>query len=394
VTAGYVGRGRPATPDYSIRSAARTVVPIWAVFTFLRWTVALLAGRLLTPTDTFAEASGLRSLVATWDAGIFLAIADDGYPEHDPLRAAYFPGWPLAERVLAGPLSLVTGGQAAPLLAGVLLTTVLSLGAALLIHRIADEQLGRTAAFWAVVLLMAWPSAAFLTTLYSESLYLVAAMGAWWLAMRHRWLLAGLLCGVASFTRVTGVFLCIALVVMYATTVRRGLERFRWENLAGVLLGTWGVVAFFAYLFAQTGDLLAWSHTQQAGWGRATVTPWSSLQTTWTMMTSTALDNADWRWQMAADFVIVVVCATLAVVMARRRYWPELTLTVLTIGSVVTATSYISVTRYTLSIFPLMVLGGSLLAAVRLRYAALVVGVSTAWMSVVMGLFALGYWAG
>jgi hypothetical protein len=371
------------------------VLPIWGTFTALRWLVTLTVGRLVTPDDTFAGTSGVRALVGIWDAGIFLAIADGGYPlDDDPFRAAFFPGWPLAERIASLPLSMVVDQEAAFVAGGVLLTSGLSLVAALLLHRIAYAQFGRAAASWAVVLLMAWPSAAFLTTLYSESLYLVAAMGAWLLATQRRWAAAGLLCGVASFTRVTGVFLCIALVVMYLTTAARGRERFRWADVGGVLLGGWGVVAYFAYLFASTGDLMAWSHSQAAGWDRRTVAPWSSLQATWALMTSTELDNADWRWQMLADIVIVVVVVALAVVMAMRRYWPELTLTVLTLGTVITSTSYISVTRYTLSIFPLMVLGGSLLARLRPRPAAVVAGVSTVWMSGVMAMFALGYWAG
>jgi hypothetical protein len=52
------------------------------------------------------------------------------------------------------------------------------------------------------------------------------------------------------------------------------------------------------------------------------------------------------------------------------------------------------VTRYTLTVFPLMVVGGSLLARVRPSVAAAAVAASAAWMSAVMGAFALGYWAG
>lgn len=393
-TVSYKGRRRAASA-YPLPLSLRAVVPIWGTFTALRWLVALTVGHLATPDDTFAGTTGLRALLGTWDAGIFLAIADGGYPlDDDPFRAAFFPGWPVAERAASWPLSLLVDQEAALVGAGVLLTTGLSLVAALLLHRIAHAQFGREAASWAVVLLMAWPSAAFLTTLYSESLYLVAAMGAWLLATQRRWTTAGLLCGVASFTRVTGVFLCVALVVMYLTTVARGRQRFRWVDVGGVLLGGWGVVVYFAYLFATTGDLLAWSHSQAAGWDRRTVAPWSSLQATWALMTSTELDNADWRWQMLADIVIVLVVAALAVVMAIRRYWPELTLTVLTLGTVITSTSYISVTRYTLSVFPLMILGGSLLSRLRRRRAVVIAGVSTVWMSGVMGAFALGYWAG
>jgi hypothetical protein len=393
---GYVGRRRSA-PTYSLRGSLRLVLPLWGGFTALRWGVAVLVVHVVTPSTTFAGTSGLQALVGTWDAGIFLAIAGEGYaidPDQDPFRAAYFPGWPLAERALAWPLSLVAGRDNGLIAAALVLTTVLSLGASLLLHRIAYEQFGPTAARWALVLFLAWPSAAFLTTLYSESLYLVAAMGAWLLAARERWVLAGLLCGVASFTRVTGVFLGVALAVMYVQTVLRDRERFRWGGLTALLLGGWGVVAYFLWLFIRTGDPLAWSHTQSAGWGRETVAPWSSFSTTWALMTNTELDNADWRWQMVADITIVVMVVALAVVMAQRRYWPELTLTVLTLGSVITSTSYISVTRYTLSIFPLMVLAGSLLARSTVRTKTVIAAVSTVWMTTVMGTFALGYWAG
>jgi hypothetical protein len=41
-----------------------------------------------------------------------------------------------------------------------------------------------------------------------------------------------------------------------------------------------------------------------------------------------------------------------------------------------------------------MVVAGSLLARLRPSAAMVIAAFSTAWMSVVMGLFALGYWAG
>ena len=383
---------RAVEPTYSLRGSLRTVLPVWGVFTALRWAVALSVGHVFTPSSAFA-ASGVRALVCTWDASIFLTIADDGYLlDQTPFLAAFFPGFPLAARTLAGPLSLVVGDQEALLTSAVLLTSTCSLGAALLIHRIAYEKLGRLTAGWTVVLLMAWPSAAFFTALYSEGLYMVAAMGAWLLATRGRWILSGLLCGVASFTRVTGVFLCAALLVMYVTTVLRGRERFRRGNLAGAMLGGWGVAAFFVFLFLRTGDPMEWFHIQDEVWGRHTVTPWSAFQSSWTQMFSTA--PTDYRWQTAADMAIVLIWATLAAIMAFRRYWPELTLTALTLYSVITSTTYLSMTRFTLTVFPLMVVGGSLVARLSPRTALIIVAGSMAWMGTVMGTFALGYWAG
>lgn len=374
----------------------RTVVPLWAALTLLRWVTAYVALQLL-PRSPFAAPSLAPpvGLVDKWDGGFFLVIAADGYrlDESQPLRAAFFPGFPALIRAVAAPFSVVVDHVTAIYIAAILVTSLASLAAAFLIYAIARLEFDRVVASWAVVLLLAWPSSAFLTTLYSEGLFLVAAMGAWLLASRHRWLLAGLVCAAASFVRVNGVFLCAALVVMYLVEVSRRRTPFRFSALAALLLGLGGVAVYFAYLYLRTGDLQLWFHVQSAGWGRQTVGPWTSLVNTWNLFRGSERGPDD-KWQFASDAILLLMCLAMAAVMVRRRAWASLTLTLLTLASLVTSTYYLSVSRTTLTLFPVMIVAASLLVRWRAWARGLVVGASLVWMCCDMGAFALQWWAG
>ena len=381
---------------FSLPAALRTVLPLWGFFTAFRWAVTVVAVHLLPPSSgaVVSSSPGILGLVDKWDAALFLRIAREGYGlESHPTDSAFFPGFPFAERLLAVPLSRIVEPLDAPLFSGFLLTTISSFVAALLIHRIAWGRFGQRTATWAVVLLMVWPSAAFLTVPYSEALYLVAAMGAWLLGTENRWGLAGTLCGVASFIRINGVFLCLALVVMYFTEVAKHRRPFRPFSFATILLGLGGTAAYFVFLYGQTGDVLAWSHAQNAGWSRETVTPWTSVSNSWNLMIDPG-NGYDHKLQIAADMVVVVLSIAIAAVMVMRRYWAELTLTVLTFASLLSSTYYLSVSRSTLTVFPLIIVAASVIAPWRRWAGAVAIVVSGAWMTWIMGAFPLQYWAG
>lgn len=191
---------------------------IWLGLTTLRW-IILSAARPLS--DQEWGPAGVLSFPGAFDAGHFESIATGGYTDPGdltPIRQAFFPGYPALLRVV----SLVTTGAVdvrGTHVAAFLVTTLASLAATILVFRIAEEQFGRRAGALAALLLMAWPSSTFLTIYYSESLYLALATGAWYCATRRWWWVAGVLCAAASFTRINGVFLAVALLVMLLVAV-------------------------------------------------------------------------------------------------------------------------------------------------------------------------------
>jgi Mannosyltransferase (PIG-V) len=197
------------------------------------WTTWLATRILTIGAIAAASAAAGESLSKTWqrwDAGWFLDIAAHGYEPLERGAPAFYPLYPL---LLRGG-SEVVGGH--PVLAGVLLSLPLTLCAFVLLHAHARRFVGEEEARRAVAYVALFPTAFFLSALYSESLFLVFAVAAFLAAERRRFLLAAALAGCAMLTRPLGVAVLAGLVVFAA------LEPDRWTGLRRL----WAAPAVFA----------------------------------------------------------------------------------------------------------------------------------------------------
>ena len=84
---------------------------------------------------------------------------------------AFYPLYPLT---IAG-LGRILGNHY--VLAGLLISLAASLGAFFMLHRLAEERLGMDGARRAVLYLAVFPMSLFLVAVYSESLFLLLALG-------------------------------------------------------------------------------------------------------------------------------------------------------------------------------------------------------------------------
>src|SRR4029450_93939 len=136
---------------------------------------------------------------ARWDSVWFLRIAVHGYGETHGVAAAFYPLYPLT---LAG-VGRVFGGHYVA--AGIVVSLAAALAAFVLLYRLTETRLGAAGPRRAVLYLAVFPMALFLGAVYSESLFLALAIGAFVLAERGRWLGAGLATGLAMLTRIAGI---------------------------------------------------------------------------------------------------------------------------------------------------------------------------------------------
>lgn len=206
--------------------------------------------------DAYGPASDLlfRSL-SQWDARWFLQIALHGY-EEVPQAAAFFPVYP----ALVHGVAWATGSI---LVAGVLVSLVSGAVAAWVLAQLARPLLGARGAHDAVLYLALYPVGFVLTSLYSEGLFLALASGSFLAAMRGRPLLAGVLGGFATGTRLVGLALLPALALL----LWRGRDPRSLARLAPLTLLPAAVGLYALYLDQALGD--PWAFTSaQADWNR------------------------------------------------------------------------------------------------------------------------------
>jgi len=199
-----------------------------------------------------------------WDGTWFLRAVRHGYPVHLPMAhghviqnpIAFFPMFPLVVRALHA--TGLDPGVAALVVSGVTgATAVLAVG--FLARRIAGDEAGKRAA----LLFAVFPGTFVFSFAYSEGI-VVTCVGFGLIALLdRRWWLAGLLGAVATAASP----LALAFVVSCAWSgIGAAWKARRPWPLIAPLLAPLGFVAYMAYLWRHTGQLMAWRLTERGGW--------------------------------------------------------------------------------------------------------------------------------
>jgi len=336
---------------------------------------------------------GFFAALHHWDSAYFLSIAGDGYfpPGAGSAVQAFFPGFPLLSRAVSDALTFGASTEVSLIVAMWLVGGLASWGTTVIIFRLADQLASERVATLSAVLFLAGPYSVFLFANYSESLFLVFAIAAWYCGIRDRWPLVGIFALAATFTRINGVFLVAALLVMYAIRRRKAGQPLVTRTLCWLPVATAGIAGYFLFLLVRTGDPVAWLHAQGAGWGRGFSWPWEAFyQTAGRVLFASTLDR---RLQFGLDIVFVAVILLSIIVFLRRRQWPEVTYLGLTLVACTTSFTFVSAARSSLTLFPIVILVGQTILGGGPRIFRVILLV--AWIGlflVNMLLFANGYW--
>lgn len=326
-----------------------------------------------------------------WDTGFYVSIAEEGYRYQGvPLPSvAFFPLYPLAMRALG---ALV--GDA--LVAGLIISNVALLLATMLLYRLADEGWGPSIADRTVWYFLIFPTAFFGAAVYSESLFVLAAVGALYAARRGYWELAAL-CGVAAAaTRFMGLIVAPVLLAEWwmQRRARPWGHRPSWLGVLAAAAVPLGTMAYMVYLERAFGDPLAFVHGA-ATWARQPQSPLVTLaglvQTPeggwWTAVLAGRIHFDNW-----IDFGFVLLFLVLGLVLLFQRRWSEGLFVALGTAVALSSGLLMSQRRYVWVLFPAFILlaqwGG------RPWVDRLITAVSLLLLGLFTALFANGYWVG
>lgn len=319
------------------------------------------AGDYRTKHPRFGGGAHPWDVLASWDGWWYQQIAVHGYdPQLVPIpgatgpitlegnSAAFFPLYPALMRLV----SELTG--LGPYGAGLLVSVVASLTAALGIYSVTDRLGGRRAGLAAAGLWAVWPGSGVEWAVYSDSLYVALAVWACHAVLSRRWLTAGLLTCVAGLNRPTAVALIAAVVV----AALLALYRFRdgiLRPVAAMVVAPLGLLAYLGWVGHQMGDYSGYFKLQSGAWAHE----WDYGRHTLDVLTSVPVGHFDYlsAWPFADLIGIGVVLLALALLPLLIRLRPPAVLMVYTVLTLVLVLGsqqiFGNVSRYLLPLFPL-----------------------------------------
>ena len=304
----------------------------------------------IRPDNTLLDVFGSR-----WDTGFYLSIAEEGYkyPGEPFSSVAFFPLLPILIRAF----KLLTGDA---LVAGLIVTNLALLGATLLLYKLVEQEWGTSIADRTVWYLLIFPTSLFGSAIYSESLFLLGAIGALYFARAGKWSIAALFGILTTLTRLVGLLVAPVLLIEWLVQRQRQAADGRPPVTtllapAVVLVGTG---TYMLYLQQTFGDPLAFAHAS-AAWGRV---PHSPLATVGELVARPA---EGWGAAISAghlpldnwiDLIVVSLFVALGCVLLYQHHWSEGTLVVL--GSLLPLSSglLMSQRRYVWVLFPAFIL--------------------------------------
>jgi hypothetical protein len=204
-----------------------------------------------------------------WDSLWYIEIAKNGYrfgPDAPP-TTSFFPFYPMCMRLVHHYTKLPHDAGWA--LSGIIVSNLALIAAlcylVLLIRLDFDETIASRAVFYMSI----FPVTLFFSAVYTESLFLLIVVAAFYYARKGRWLLAGLIGVAGAICRAPGFLLIVPLAVEYLAQ-----KDFRWRDIKvdilPLILIPLGLIGHLAYLRFRFGtwDILAQS---QAIWGHSFV---------------------------------------------------------------------------------------------------------------------------
>lgn len=326
-------------------------------------------------------ARGWLEIWNRWDSLNYQKLAQFGYSASGELQPllVFYPLYPWTVRLFAS----LTRDY---LVSAFIVSTVASLVTAVLLQRLVELDYSKELAQRAVWFLFIFPTSYFLHIGYTESLFLMLALGCVFAARRERWLLAGLLGALTCLTRANGLVLAPALAVeafhQYST-----VRRWRWEWLYIALVG----LGFGGYLLLNkqvTGNPFAFTSVMTQFFSKSLSPPWVGIDNAVGAMYREPTEAEMVGTQEVLFILLGLVCTIVSWIKLRPVYSVWMTGNWL----LFVCTSFVlSVPRYTLTMFPIYILF-SMVAARRVWLAVITLW-SVLYLSFFASQFVWGRWA-
>lgn len=311
---------------------------------------------------------------ANFDGIHYLSIADRGYGY---LQQAFFPLYPNLIR-------LGTDFLRPSVSVGILLSNLFFGLGLIIFNKLLLLDYDKKTVKWTVLALLVFPTSFYFGAVYTESLFLSLVLLSFYCARKEKWWLAGIFGGLASYTRLPGIFLFPALLL--DSKIRKSLPLF---------LIPLGLFCYMFYLYETTGDPLLFVHVQKYfGQGRSDnlIMLYQVFWRYFRMLTTVSISNTIYPTLMLEFGVSILFLFVNIYALTRHRLSYAIFASLAFIIPTLTG-NLASMTRYVLVCFVgFIVIGDFIVKHKNLQ--KIYLSISVLLFVVFLSLFSRGYWVG
>jgi len=192
---------------------------------------------------------------ANFDGEHYLSLSIIGYKG---LEQAFFPVYPLLMSFIAKPFVYdFSSALLYSTLAGLLISHFSLLLALILLYDLLKIDYSKKIVFLTLLLILVFPTSFFFGAVYSEAIFLLLSVAAFYNARKGRWFLASIFGGLASATRIFGILLLPAFI-LETRQQRVSIKKYFW-----IFLIPFGLLGYMVYQWLTVGDPLAFYNLQK-----------------------------------------------------------------------------------------------------------------------------------
>ena len=353
--------------DATLKKAFKFAIIVFIVirlYTSLVLLIGIFQPPSVSPNEEYARAVDQKILYGgfisqhflepwfRWDTIHYLEIAEEGYS-----AASYNTVWPPLYPFL---IKITSFLFKPPLLAAIIVSNIFFIIAIalfyLIVHKIFNEETAKNSVFY----LLLFPTSFFLIAPYTESLFLAFTLGVFYASHQKKWLLAGVLSGLAALTRVQGIFLIVPILIDgYLFHQPTGKKTDYLKFLPASLIAPFAYGLFCLYI--RFGIRAEWPWvTLSTNWGQRFGFPWEGI---WGNITALLGRNVAPDYTVNLVKILSLLAAVLSIYFLVRvtkktpisiRIYAWLSL-VLVLSKIDNQSLMISTMRYVLMIFPIFI---------------------------------------
>jgi Gpi18-like mannosyltransferase len=289
------------------------------------------------------------SIWNVWDTHHYIAIAQHGYTsstvDERYLQIVFFPLYPYAVKIF----SFVFREY---VLSALLVSNLAYLGAVIYLFKLVSLDYGIEDSFRSVIYLSIFPTAYFLHAAYTESLFIMLSIAGFYYARKGNWILSGTVGMLAAATRITGIILLPILLIEYLQQKGFKLKEVR-KDILWLSIIALGLIFYLILNYITFGNPFRFLEIQNAHWAKHLDFPYKGFLD--------ALGSIFWRKPRDAmlagwgeiTFAFLGLALTIYSFFRIRLSY---SLYALATWLLVTSTWFwLSIPRYTLSMFPIFI---------------------------------------